>query len=105
MIGGPFDTGRGEPDVHDFVDEMTVLSRWLDRDLPGGRTEEPAAVLPVWTVFRFRDAAVFESEQPDGAQRMYLVRGDAVREFVVSQGTIDEAYAQLSAGGPLPAAA
>ena len=87
--------------MHDFVDEMTVLSRWLGRDLAGDVT----GPFPAWTVFRFRDAAVFESELPDGGPRMYLVRGDAVREFVRSQGTIDEAYAELSAGGSLPAAA
>ena len=62
-------------------------------------------MFPAWTVFRFRDAVVFESEVADGAQRMYLVRGDAVREFVVSQVSIDEAYAELSDGAPLPAAA
>jgi hypothetical protein len=86
--------------VLDFVDEMTVLSRWLGRDVAG----DQAGVVPAWTAFRFRDAVVFESEKPDGRQRMYLVRGDAVREFAVSQVTIDEVYAELGAG-PLPSAA
>ena len=85
----------------DFADEMSVLSRWLGRDVAGDQD----AVVPVWTAFRFRDAAVFELDRPDGSQRMYLVRGNAVREFPVSQVTIDAVYAELRAGGPLPAAA
>jgi hypothetical protein len=87
--------------VGDFVDEMTVLSRRLGRDV----TADLGGVVPVWTAFRFRDATVFESELPDGTQRMYLVRGDAVGEFVMSQVTIDEVYAGLSSGDLLPAAA
>ena len=87
--------------MREFVDEMAVLSGWLGRDVAG----DLSGVFPVWTVFRFRDAVVFESEVSDGAPRMYLVRGDSVREFVVSQVTIDEAYAELSDGTPLPAAA
>ena len=87
--------------MHDFVDEMTVLSRRLGRDVAG----DQAGAFPTWTAFRFRDAAVFEFELPDGAQRMYLVRGDAVREFLVSQVTIDEVYADLDPDAPLPSAA
>jgi hypothetical protein len=95
------DTGRGEHDVGDFVDQMTVLSRWLDRDV----TIDLAGVVPVWAAFRFRDATVFESDTPDGTQVRYLVRGDAVREFVMSQVTIDEVYAGLTSEDPLPTAA
>ena len=87
--------------MREFVDEMAVLSGWLGRDVAG----DLSGVFPAWTVFRFRDAVAFESEVSDGAPRMYLVRGDAVREFVVSQVSIDEAYAELSDGAPLPAAA
>jgi hypothetical protein len=84
--------------VREFDDEMAVLSGWLGRDL----TAEQAGGLPLWSAFRFRDAAVFQRDEPD--QRMYLVRGDAVREFAVSQATIDAVYAELVAGS-LPAAA
>ncbi|MGY1603870.1 hypothetical protein [Geodermatophilus sp. SYSU D00815] len=82
----------------EFVDEVTVLSRWLGRDL----TAELSGVVPLWHAFRFRDAAVFE---PDAGDRLYLVRGQAVRELVVSRGTIDDAYADLTATGDLRAVA
>ena len=90
--------------MREFADEMAVLSGWLGRDLGGDLAADPAGGVPVWTAFRFREAVVFQPDEPDRPQRMFLVRGDAVREFVVSQGTIDEVYAEL-VGGPLPAAA
>ena len=85
----------------EFVDEITVLSRWLGRDVAA----DLGGVVPVWNVFRFRDATVFVPDVSDGAGRMYLVRGQAVREFVLSEATIDDAYAQLSEGEALPAVA
>lgn len=92
--------------MREFDDEVTVLSRWLGRDV----SVDLSGAVPVWSAFRFRDAAVFASEAAEWSDRMYLVRQGAVREFVVSQVTIDEAYAQLRAGaepveGTLPAAA
>jgi hypothetical protein len=93
--------GRGEPDVREFADEVVVLSRWLGRDI----TADLGGVVPVWSAFRFRDAAVFEPEASGGAGRMYLVRGESVREFLLSRVTIDEAYARLSESDPLPAVA
>jgi len=87
--------------VRDFDDEVGVLSRWLGRDIASALS----GAVPEWTAFRFRDATAFEPEASDGADRMYLVRGQFVREFVVSQTSIDEAYAQLTADGPVPAIA
>ena len=84
--------------MREFVDEVTVLSRWLGRDVAA----ELSGGIPVWSVFRFRDAAVFT---PDVADRMYLVRRGTVREFFLSEATIDEAYAALRAGTPEPAVA
>ena len=89
--------------MREFADELVVLSRWLGREVAGDPGAEPTGALPVWSAFRFRDAAVFQVEEPDREQRMYLVRGDAVRDFVVSQVPIDQVYADL--GDPLPAAA
>jgi hypothetical protein len=86
--------------VGEFDDEVTVLSRWLGRDV----VPDLGGVVPVWNAFRFRDATVFASEGPDGSSRMYLVRGEQVHEFVPSQVAIDVAYAHLD-GGALPAAA
>lgn len=85
----------------EFVDEITVLSRWLGRDVAA----DLGGVVPVWNVFRFRDAAVFAPDVSECARRMYLVRGQAVREFVLSEATIDAAYAQLNEGEALPAVA
>lgn len=85
----------------EFVDEVTVLSRWLGRDV----VADLGGVVPVWNAFRFRDATVFASELSDGTDRMYLVRGDLVHEFVPSQVSIDEAYAQLDGDRALAAAA
>ena len=85
----------------EFVDEVTVLSRWLGRDvgadLRGG--------LPFWSAFRFRDATVFAPDASESADRMYLVRGGRVLEFDVSLGTIDEAYALLREETVQPAVA
>ena len=87
--------------MREFADEVAVLSRWLGRDV----AVDLGAVVPGWTVFRFRDAAVFGPDVSEGADRMYLVRGAAVREFVLSEVTIDQAYAAMSETGALPAAA
>ncbi|GAA3158781.1 hypothetical protein GCM10010531_07670 [Blastococcus jejuensis] len=85
----------------EFDDEVTVLSRWLGRDV----VPDLDGVVPLWNAFRFRDATVFAPDATDGATRMYLVRGERVLEFVPSQVSIDEAYARLDGGGALPAAA
>jgi len=85
----------------EFADEITVLSRWLGRDVAA----DLGGVVPVWNVFRFRDATVFVPDVSEGARRMWLVRGQAVREFVLSEATIDDAYARLGAGEALPAVA
>lgn len=85
----------------EFADEITVLSRWLGRDVAA----DLAGAVPVWNVFRFREAAVFVPDVSEGAGRMWLVRGQAVREFVLSEATIDSAYAQLTGGEALPAVA
>jgi len=85
----------------EFLDEITVLSRWLGRDVAA----DLSGAVPVWNVFRFRDATVFVPDVSEGAGCMYLVRGRAVREFVPSEATIDDAYAQLGAGEALPAVA
>ncbi|HEV7187281.1 MAG TPA: hypothetical protein VGN28_05250 [Blastococcus sp.] len=77
--------------MRDFSDEVAVLSRRLGRDVAA----EHSGGVPVWSVFRFRDAAVFAADVAGPPDRMYLVRGSSVREFVVSQGTIDGAYAGL----------
>ena len=87
--------------MREFVDEITVLSRWLGRDVAA----DLGGVVPVWNVFRFRDATVFVPDVSEGAGRMYLVRGRAVREFVLSEATIDDVYAQLSEAEALPAVA
>lgn len=84
-----------------FDDEVAVFSRWLGRDV----APELTGVVPVWGAFRFRDAAVFETDLPECAGRMYLVRGESVSEFVLSRMTIDEAYERLNPSGSLPAAA
>lgn len=83
--------------MHEFVEEVAVLSRWLGRDL----APDLIGVVPVWHAFRFRDAAVFGSDAAGSAGAMYLVRRAAVREFVPSQTTIDDAYAELDRGGQL----
>jgi hypothetical protein len=72
---------------------MTVLGRWLGYGVMG------------WTAFRFRDAVVFQPDAAECAHLMYLVRGEAVHEFVRSEEGIDEAYARLAHPGPLPAVA
>ena len=87
--------------MREFADEVAVLSRWLGRDVAA----DLGGVVPVWSAFRFRDAAVFASDSSEGAGRMYLVRGEIVREFALSQGTIDQAYARLSEHDALPAVA
>ena len=86
--------------MREFADELTVLSRWLGRDVGGALSSGQPGSVPVGTAFRFRDAAVFQLDEPEC---MYLVRGDAVREFGVSQVAIDEVYAELA--GRRPAAA
>ncbi|MGY1711794.1 hypothetical protein ACI8AC_20035 [Geodermatophilus sp. SYSU D00758] len=85
----------------EFVDEVTLLSRWLGRDVAA----DLSGVVPGWTAFRFRDAAVFEPDVSECSDRRYLVRGGTVREFVASRVTIDEAYAELCGGGALTAVA
>jgi hypothetical protein len=87
--------------VREFVDEVAVLSRWLGRDVAA----DLGGVVPVWNVFRFRDAAVFGADASECAGRVYLVRGESVREFVLSQMTIDEAYTRLGEDDALPAVA
>jgi hypothetical protein len=85
----------------EFDDEVTVLSRWLGRDV----LPDLGGVVPLWSAFRFRDATVFAPDMADGASRMYLVRGERVHEFAPSQVSIDEAYARLVGDGGLVAAA
>ena len=85
----------------EFEDEVTVLSRWLGRDV----VPDLDGVVPLWNAFRFRDATVFAADVADGACRMYLVRGEQVHEFVPSHVSIDEAYARLAGEGGLAAAA
>ena len=92
---------RGEPDVREFVDEVAVLSRWLGRDVAA----DLGGVVPLWSAFRFRDAAVFDADLSECAGRRYLVRGEFVREFLLSQTTIDQAYSDLRPGDTLPAVA
>ena len=87
--------------MHEFVDEVAVLNRWLGRDVPS----DPPDVVPIWSGFRFRDAAVFQLEVPQCWGRMYLVRGDRVCEFVPSEVSIDRAYLQLDEDGARPAVA
>jgi hypothetical protein len=87
--------------VREFVNEVAVLSRWLGRDVAA----DLGGVVPVWNAFRFRDATVFEAELSECAGRIYLVRGESVREFVLSQVTIDEAYLKLGQSDALPAVA
>jgi hypothetical protein len=87
--------------VHEFPDEVAVLSQWLGRDIAA----DPGGVLPAWNAFRFRDAMVFVADAAERAARMYLVRGTTVREFAISETTIDEAYVRLSEPGLLPAVA
>jgi hypothetical protein len=86
--------------VHEFVDEIAALNRWLGRDI----LADVRGVVPTWTGFRFRDAAVFQLDAPENWGRMYLVRGGSVREFALSQVSIDQAYLQLDQGDALPAA-
>jgi hypothetical protein len=92
---------RGERDMREFVDEVAVLSRWLGRDVG----VDLGGAVPSWHAFRFRDAAVFEAEVSECARRVFLVRGQSVGEFVLSQTTIDEAYRKLVEGDALPAVA
>lgn len=87
--------------MHGFVDEVAVLSRWLGRDIAA----DPTGAVPVWTAFRFRDAVVFQHDDPACGDRMYLVRDASVGEFVPSRMSIDDAYVQLGHSGPLPTAA
>lgn len=87
--------------MRDFVNEVTVLSRWLGRDVAA----DLGGVVPVWHAYRFRDATVFEADLPECARRLYLVRGESVAEFVLSQMTIDQAYRQLVDADALPAVA
>lgn len=87
--------------MREFVDEVAVLSRWLRRDVAA----DLGGVVPIWNAFRFRDATVFAADLSDFAGRIYLVRGECVREVVLSQETIDQAYRQLTESGALPAAA
>lgn len=87
--------------MREFVDEVAVLSRWLGRDIAA----DLSGVVPVWHAYRFRDAAVFEADQTECARRIYLVRGEAMEEFVLSQMTIDEVYRKLVVGDALPAVA
>jgi hypothetical protein len=101
MIRSAGSPKRGERVVREFIDEVTVLSRWLGRDVAA----DLGGVVPVWHAYRFRDATVFEADQADCARRMYLVRGESVEEFVLSQMTIDEAYRRLVGGDALPAVA
>lgn len=87
--------------MREFVDEVAVLSRWLGRDV----AEDLGGAVPSWHAFRFRDAAVFEADVSECARRVFLVRGEAVGEFVLSQTTIDEAYRELAGSDALPAVA
>jgi hypothetical protein len=87
--------------MREFVDEVAVLSRWLGRDVAA----DLGGVSPVWNAFRFRDATVFLSDLSECARQIYLVRGKSVREFVLSQMTIDEAYTKLGESKGLPAVA
>jgi hypothetical protein len=87
--------------VHEFVEEVGVLSRWLGRDVAA----ELGGVVPVWNAFRFRDATVFAGELSEVAGRIYLVRGQSVREVALSRTTIDEAYRRLGESDELPAVA
>ena len=87
--------------MREFVVEVAVLSRWLGRDV----TPDLGGTVPVWNVFRFRDATVFVPDASEGAGRMYVVRGENVREFTLSQETIDQAYARLDEREALPAVA
>ena len=87
--------------MREFVDEVAVLSRWLGRDVAA----DLGGVVPVWNAFRFRDATVFEAELSACAGRIYLVRGTSVRELVLSQVTIDQAYLELAESDALPAVA
>ena len=87
--------------MREFVDEVAVLSRWLGRDVAA----DLGGVVPTWGAFRFRDATVFDADLSECAGRRYLVRGQSVREFVLSQTTIDQAYSDLGQGEALPAVA
>lgn len=87
--------------MREFVNEVGVLSRWLGRDVAA----ELGGVVPVWNAFRFRDATVFTGELAECAGRIYLVRGESVREVVLSETTIDQAYLRLGEGEVLPAVA
>ena len=87
--------------MREFVDEVAVLSRWLGRDVAA----DLGGVVPLWNAFRFRDATVFAADLSECAGRIYLVRGESVREVVLSQATIDEAYTRLGEDDALPAVA
>ena len=87
--------------MHDFVDEIAVLDRWLGRDI----LSAPRGVVPVWSAFRFRDAVVFQLDLPECRGCMYLVRGAQVRQFEPSEVSIDQAYLRLGQDGALPAVA
>ena len=87
--------------MHELVDEVAVLNRWLGRV----STTDAPGELPDWSGFRFRDAVVIQLDAPDCWGRMYLVRGDAVREFVLSQDSIDQAYLRLVQDDELPVVA
>ena len=87
--------------MYEFVDEARVLSRRIGRDVSRAST----GAVPLWNVFRFRDAVAFVPDDAESSGRMYLVRGESVREFVVSERSIDQAYAELDAIGSLSAVA
>ena len=87
--------------MHEFVEEIAVLNRWLGHDIPA----DPRAAVPSVSAFRFRDTAVFQVDAPDCWGRMFLVRGDRVRDFVPSEVSIDQAYGELDRAGELPAVA
>ena len=87
--------------MREFGNEVAVLSRWLGRDVAA----DLIGVVPIWNAFRFRDATVFQAELSECAGRIYLVRGETVREVVNSQMTIDEAYRTLDESDALPAVA
>lgn len=87
--------------MHEFAEEIAVLSRWLGRDVMDVRW----GVVPGASAFRFRDAVVFELEVPECWGCMYLVRAERVLAFRLDEVPIDRAYRELAQDAPLPAVA